>query len=93
MKKKVLKKILQYVVILLLVGALSAAAVWADLQRGGRKCKGVRIDIVNADSASFVTKQGIIRELKDTGLFPVGRMLMNIDTETIERRLEQSEFM
>lgn len=93
MKKKVLKKILQYVVILLLVGALSAAVVWADLQRGGRKCKGVRIDIVNADSASFVTKQGIIRELKDTGMFPVGRMLMNIDTETIERRLEQSEFM
>lgn len=93
MRIAVLKKILQYVLVLSLVGLLSAAAVWADMQHGTHKCRGVRIEIVNEDSVAFVTRQGISRELNEVGLYPVGRRLSVIDTDSIERRLSESEFM
>lgn len=88
-----MKKVIQYITILLLVALLSAAAVWANYQQQSALCRDVRVRITNADSILFVTKQGILRDLKDMNMSPIGMPMSKINTENIERRLAESEYL
>ena len=54
--KLVLKKILQYTLVVLLLAGTSAATVWADMHARTRVCRGVRIHILNESQLKFVTK-------------------------------------
>lgn len=91
--KLVLKKILQYTLVVLLLAGTSAATVWADMQARARVCRGVRIHILNESQLKFVTKQSILAGLNKANLNPEGMTVSDIDTDLIERYIASSEFM
>lgn len=87
------KKILQYCSIVVLVALLAAAVVWSRGELDSGVCRGVKVRIVNEDSIMFVTKKGILKEITDMNISPVGEKLSKIDTEEIEKRLSKSEYI
>ena len=89
----VLKKILQYTLVVLLLAGTSAATVWADMHARTRVCRGVRIHILNESQLKFVTKQSILAGLNKANLNPEGMSVGDIDTDLIERYIASSEFM
>ena len=91
--KLVLKKILQYTLVVLLLAGTSAATVWADMHARTRVCRGVRIHILNESQLRFVTKQSILAGLNKANLNPEGMSVGDIDTDLIERYIASSEFM
>ena len=91
--KLVLKKILQYTLVVLLLAGTSAATVWADMHARTRVCRGVRIHILNESQPKFVTKQSILAGLNKANLNPEGMSVGDIDTDLIERYIASSEFM
>ena len=91
--KLVLKKILQYTLVVLLLAGTSAATVWADMHARTRVCRGVRIHILNESQLKFVTKQSILAGLNKANLNPEGMSVGDIDTDLIERYIASSEFM
>ena len=91
--KLVLKKILQYTLVVLLLAGTSAATVWADMHARTRVCRGVRIHILNESQLKFVTKQSILAGLNKANLNPEGMSVGDIDTDLIERYISSSEFM
>ncbi|MGN1245904.1 MAG: cell division protein FtsQ/DivIB [Muribaculaceae bacterium] len=88
-----LKKILQYLLVVLLLAGTSAATVWADMQARARVCRGVRIHILNESQLKFVTKQSILAGLNKANLNPKGLPVNQIDTDLIEQYIATSEFM
>lgn len=88
-----MKTFIQYITILLLVALLTTAVVWANYQQQSQKCRDVKVRIVNADSMLFVTKQGILRDLSDMNMSPIGMPMSKINIDNIERRLSQSEYL
>lgn len=88
-----MKTFIQYITILLLVALLTTAVVWANYQQQSQKCRDVKVRIVNADATMFVTKQGILRDLADMNMSPIGMPMSQINTDNIERRLSQSEYL
>lgn len=72
---------------------LTTAVVWANFQQQTQKCRDVKVRIVNADATMFVTKQGILRDLADMNMSPIGMPMSQINTDNIERRLSQSEYL
>lgn len=67
--------------------------VWANRQTANDVCTGIRIDILNADSTTFVTKKGILKELQTLGYNPVGKKLTEINTDQMERDLGGYEYL
>lgn len=88
-----MKKLAQYLILLTLTVLLSSGIIWANRQAKDEVCKGVVIDISNADSLSFVTKGGILKELSLLDMRIEGEKLAHIDTEAIEHGLERSEYL
>ena len=82
--KLVLKKILQYTLVVLLLAGTSAATVWADMHARTRVCRGVRIHILNESQLKFVTKQSILAGLNKANLNPEGMSVGDIDTDLNE---------
>lgn len=66
--------------------------VWANHQSVSDECTGIRIEILNADSTTFVNKKGVLKELQTLGYSPVGKKLSEINTEKIEQSLTSSEY-
>ena len=91
--KLVLKKILQYTLVVLLLAGTSASTVWTDMHARARVCRGVRIHILNESQLRFVTKQSILAGLNKANLNPEGMSVGDIDTDLIERYIASSEFM
>ena len=91
--KTVLKKILLCISFIIVVGGISTAAVWADMQARSRLCRGVRVHILNEQQVQFVTKQSILAALDKAQLNPQGKPLAEIDTDIIEQYIASSEFM
>lgn len=91
--KTVLKKILLCISFIIVVGGITTAAVWADMQARSRLCRGVRVHILNEQQVQFVTKQSILAALDKAQLNPQGKPLAEIDTDIIEQYIASSEFM
>ena len=48
--------------------ALSAGVLWARYKSQGELCTSVEVQVINADSTSFVTPQGVLSDLEHQGL-------------------------
>lgn len=88
-----MKKFIQYIVVLVLLASLAGAVVWANYQQGLQLCRDIKVRIVNEDAITFVTKRGILRDLEDMNMSPVGMPMSKINTQEIERRLSKSEYL
>ena len=88
-----MRKFLQYTGVILLAAALVAAVVWINYLRPCEVCPDVRVTIINGNAVQFVTSSGVMRQLNEMGLNPVGKRTNQVNTDIIEKRLAKSEFI
>lgn len=88
-----MKKVLKYFVLVLLVAYLACSIVIAKMQAESAVCKKVEVRILNAGNTVFLTKEGILKELKDLKIYPVGKPIKDINTDKIERTLDKYDYL
>ena len=77
----------------MLAVALAAGILWARDKSFGEVCTAVSVEVVNSDSTSFVTPQGVLDDLKSQGVKIVGKKMAGIDASDIEEALRQSPYL
>ena len=55
--------------------ALVIGILWARDKSRGEVCTGIEVEVVNADSTSFVTPEGVLSDLKNQGIKLVGKRM------------------
>lgn len=88
-----MKRLIQYSILLVLAVALTTGILWARDKSRGELCSRVDVEVVNADSTSFVTPQGVINDLKGQGIKLVGKHMGDIDASDIEEALKLSPYL
>ena len=88
-----LKHIVQYSIIGVLAGLLLWGIFWARGKAGDEMCTQVVVDIPNAGSITFVTRDGILNELRNRNVHLVGEPMRNINTDKVEAALHDSEYL
>lgn len=88
-----MKRFILNTVAILLIAGLVAAVMWVGTQRSADRCTGIRVDLVNKDSIAFVTSDGILQDINQSKLNPVGKLIDRIDIDGIESHLLESEFI
>lgn len=73
--------------------ALVAGILWARYKSQGEVCTSVEVEIINADSTSFVTPQGVLSDLDHQGLKFKGQHMADIDASAIEEALSKSPYL
>ena len=73
--------------------ALSAGVLWARYKSQGELCTSVEVQVINADSTSFVTPQGVLSDLEHQGLNFKGKPMSQINASTIEEALGESPYL
>ena len=88
-----MKRVLKYFVLLLLVAYLACSIFIAKMQADSAVCKKVEVRILNAGNTVFLTEDGILKELKDLDIYPVGKQIKDINTDKIERTLDKYDYL
>ncbi len=73
--------------------ALTAGILWARYKSQGEVCTSVEVQVINADSTSFVTPKGVLSDLDHQGLKFVGKRMADIQASDIEKLLSQSPYL
>lgn len=73
--------------------ALIAGILWARYRSQGEVCTTVDVEIINADSTSFVTPQGVLSDLEHQGLEFKGKRMADIQASAIEEALGKSPYL
>lgn len=73
--------------------ALTTGILWARNKSLGELCTAIDVEVINADSTSFVTPQGVLNDLKGQGIKVVGKRMGEIDASDIEEALRQSPYL
>jgi len=76
-----------------LAAALVTGILWAKDKSRGEKCTGIEVQVINADSTSFVTPQGVLNDLKGQGIKLVGKRMGDINASEIEEALRLSPYL
>lgn len=77
----------------MLAAALVTGILWAKDKSRGEKCTGIEVQVINADSTSFVTPQGVLNDLKGQGIKLVGKRMGDINASEIEEALRLSPYL
>ena len=77
----------------MLAVALIVGIIWARNKSLGEVCNRIDVEIINADSTSFVTPQGVLDELQGQGIKLVGKRMGSIDASEIEEALKLSPYL
>ena len=77
----------------MLAVALIAGILWARHKSRGEVCTAVNVEVINSDSTSFVTPQGVLNDLESQGVKLVGKYLVDIDASAIEESLRHSPYL
>ena len=88
-----MKKLIQYSILAVLTIALTAGVLWAHGKSKEELCKVVEVQVINADSTSFVTPQGVISDLKGQGVKLVGKRMGDINASDVEEALRMSPYL
>ena len=88
-----MKRLIQYSILTVLTVALTVGILWAREKSRGELCTGVDVEVVNADSTSFVTPQGVLTDLKGQGIKLVGKHMGDINASDIEEALKVSPYL
>lgn len=88
-----MKRLIQNSILIVLTIALVGGILWARDKSRGEVCTGVEVQVVNADSTSFVTPQGVLNDLKGQGIKVVGKRMGDIDASDIEEALRLSPYL
>ena len=88
-----MKRLIQYTILILLVGLLLAGILWAQAREGNMLCQRLTVEIMNSDSTQFVTERGVQTALAESGIKVLGRPMRQIDASHIEHVLGQSDYL
>ena len=88
-----MKRLIQYSILMILAVALTVGILWAREKSRGELCTSVDVEVVNADSTSFVTPQGVLTDLKGQGIKIVGKHMGDINASDIEEALKVSPYL
>ena len=88
-----MKRLIQYSILVILAVALTVGILWAREKSRGELCTAVDVEVVNADSTSFVTPQGVLTDLKSQGIKIVGKHMGDINASDIEEALKVSPYL
>ena len=73
--------------------ALTTGILWARGKSHDEICSKVEVEVINADSTSFVTPQGVLNDLREQGVKLKGKYMGEIDASSIEEALRQSPYL
>ena len=88
-----MKRLIQNSILILLAVALTVGVVWARNKSRGELCTHVEVEVINADSTSFVTPSGVIDELRSQGIVLEGKSMGRINASEIEEALKMSPYL
>lgn len=88
-----MKRVVQYIVLVVMAVLLASAALWADYCSQLEPCKSVDVVILNDDSVTFVTPEGIVREFEINNIYPEGKLVTSLDTDSMERVLDRCDYL
>ena len=88
-----MKRLIQNTILIVLAAALVIGTLWARDKSRGEQCTGIEVEVINADSTSFVTPQGVLNDLKGQGIKLVGKRMGDIDAPDIEEALRLSPYL
>lgn len=88
-----MKRAVQYIIVAVIVALLASAAVWANHCSQLEVCKSVEVVVLNDDSVTFVTPKGVIRELEVNNIYPDGKLVSGLDTDSMERVLNRCDYL
>ena len=77
----------------MLAVALTIGILWARNKSRGELCTTVDVEVINADSTSFVTPQGVLNDLSGQGVKLVGKHMGDIDASDVEEALKLSPYL
>ena len=77
----------------MLAVAIIAGILWARYKSQGEVCTSVEVEVLNADSTSFVTPQGVLNDVQNRGIKLKGERMEDIDASDIEHALRQSPYL
>ena len=80
-------------ILIVMAVALSAGVLWARYKSQGELCTSVEVQVINADSTSFVTPQGVLSDLEHQGLNFKGKPMSQINASSIEEALGKSPYL
>lgn len=80
-----MRRIVQYILALLLVGYLFAAYLFAQKKASTEVCNGIVVRVLDSDKRSFTSQANIERRLKREYDLKGGYLLSSIETEEIEQ--------
>ncbi|MCH5230194.1 MAG: hypothetical protein J1F43_00175 [Muribaculaceae bacterium] len=82
------KKILGWVILVLLAGYVAFAAIWAYAEAAKNVCHGIDIDIVEGSTTDSVSRRGVMHEIKQYPEKLVGAQIPTINTRKLENYLK-----
>ena len=88
-----MKRLIQNSILVVLAVALTAGILWARGKSEGELCTKVIVEVINADSTSFVTPQGILSDLQSKGIKLEGKRMEDIDASKVENALTMSPYL
>ena len=88
-----MKRLIQYSILLVLAIGLATGILWARGKSHDELCTCVVVEVVNADSTSFVTPKGVLNDLKSQGVKLVGKRMGDINASDLEEVLRQSPYL
>jgi len=88
-----LKRLIQNSILIVLALALTAGILWAKGKSHDELCASLDVEVLNADSTSFVTPEGVLSDLKSQGIKLVGKRMADIDASDVEEALKQSPYL
>ena len=88
-----MKRLIQNIILLILAVALTSGILWAHNKSLGEVCEKIDVEVINADSTSFVTPQGVLNDLKGQGIQVIGKRMGEIDASDIEKALRLSPYL
>lgn len=88
-----MKWLIQYSILLVLAIGLATGILWARGKSHDELCTSVVVEVVNADSTSFVTPKGVLNDLKSQGVKLVGKRMGDINASDLEEVLRQSPYL
>lgn len=87
-----MKVLLKYIVLITLTALLVWGISWARGKASQTVCTQIDVEIINNDSSSFVTPEGVKAEMARLGLKAVGLPIDKINTQNMESKLRMSEY-
>ena len=88
-----MKRLIQNSILIVLAVALTTGILWARGKSRGELCRRIDVQVVNADSTSFVTPEGVLSDLKGQGIKVVGKHMGDINASDIEEALRLSPYL